>query len=288
METQASTRPTYVQPPLRAALSWRLLLSWTVAMLIPSAIVMMPLSNVFGELFDMAARGDELARKINPLLLADATSQLRLHSEWMAGAFTLATIAMLLLSPLCAGLAVTSYPEPPPTLFGLLQGAVGNYPRLFRLMLVSIIPFGVAGMIGMTVSGMVEKSADKAILESSATTSARLSMALTVLVVLLAQLTIEAARAQMAANAGLRSALRAWVRGLKMIAARPGAVLARYLGPTLVSVIMAAVLAVLRIRVDNFLIGFLITQLAVAAIGWGRAGRIFALAGLARELDARR
>jgi hypothetical protein len=64
-------------------------------------------------------------------------------------------------------------------------------------------------------------------------------------------------------------------------------VLGAYAGATLASYAIALPLLVLRLRVSGpsgaeLLLGFVLAQLAVAALGWGRAARLFAFTALSR------
>jgi hypothetical protein len=100
---------------------------------------------------------------------------------------------------------------------------------------------------------------------------------------------VEAGRAELAADERLRSAWRAWIRGVRLTLRQPLPVLGRYIGATLVSLLVASVLLLIRLRLvggssGGFWLGFVVTQLAVAALGWGRASRLFALTTLIRSL----
>ena len=66
------------------------------------------------------------------------------------------------------------------------------------------------------------------------------------LLFVLAHASLEAGRGWLAADGRLRSALKAWWRGLKLLARRPFAVLSVYLGTTLLGLALAALLLLLR------------------------------------------
>jgi hypothetical protein len=268
--------------PLRAALSWRLLVAYMLAALIPTLASSLPMGRQLGELLDYVPHGAELARKLSPVILSDTLVQVGSHFDAMQGALVATLLLTLLMAPFAAGLAVAAYPEPPARFFALVGNAFESYGRLFRLMLVALIPLGVAGGIGAIAMNVAGKHAEKAILESSAQNGMRLAWLITIVALLLAELTLEAARAQFAVDVELRSALRAWTRGVKVVLARPGAALGRFLVPTIISLAVASLLAVWRVNAGATL-GFVVAQLAVAAIGWGRAGRILALAQLTTE-----
>jgi hypothetical protein len=98
----------------------------------------------------------------------------------------------------------------------------------------------------------------------------------------------EAARAHLAVDAELRSGWRAWLRGMMLLGQRPLTVLGLFLVPTVAATIAAALPLLVRIRLVGsngliFWVAFLMTQIGVAAIGWGRAARIFALTQLLSE-----
>ena len=93
--------------------------------------------------------------------------------------------------------------------------------------------------------------------------------------------------------ARLRSAFKAWWRGVKLLCRRPLAVLSAYLVPTVCSLLLALLVVVLRQRIDaSGLGGFLLAMLLGCAIAgtlaWGKIARLFALRALAEDAHARR
>jgi hypothetical protein len=79
----------------------------------------------------------------------------------------------------------------------------------------------------------------------------------------------------------------AWLRGTRKALRQPLQTLLLYLVPTALSLFVAALLLVLRLHLSaasriGFSSGALVTQLAVASIGWGHASRLFALTALLR------
>src|SRR5262249_23751224 len=134
---------------------------------------------------------------------------------------------------------------------------------------------------------MAKKHAEKALTQTSAESGSTWAMVLTLVVFVLVHATVEAARAQYLADERLRSGWRAWARGVRQLVRQPVAVLTLYVGPSLVGLVVAAALLLVRVRISaasfvGFLVGFVLVQLAVAAVGWGRASRLFALSALAR------
>jgi hypothetical protein len=274
-----STQSQSEMAPLRAALSWRLLLAWVLAALIPSLAASLPMMRALDELLGHVPHGAELARRLNPLVLVDTTIQLYRHRAGIEGGIAAWLILTLLMAPFAAGLAVAAYTAPPRRFFALVAAAFDHYARLFGLMIVSLIPFSIAGVIAALALDLAQKHAEKAVLETAATHGMRLALVVVGVALLMAELTVEAARAQFAVDGTLRSPVRAWVRGVQLLRLRPGAALGRFVVPTLLSLGAAALFAAWRVRA-GVVTGFVATQLAVAAIGWGRAGRILALAQL--------
>jgi hypothetical protein len=99
---------------------------------------------------------------------------------------------------------------------------------------------------------------------------------------------VEAGRAFFVADPERRSAWGAWWSGVKLTARRPLQVLGLSLLTGLLGFLLAAVITAVRTRVPQGGAGtvafaFVLAQLAVAAIGWGRASRLAALVEVIRE-----
>jgi hypothetical protein len=209
----------------------------------------------------------------------------------VAGAIMAAALALALLQPFLAGITAAAARQPfePLGVRALLERGMAFYGRMFRLMLLSLLPLVVVvGGVSAAASAPSPASSSKhAVLESHANRIGHVSTLLTLLAFIVVHATVEAARAQLAADERLRSAWRAWVAGVRLLVRRPLALLGLYLAPTLVSLAVAFVLLVVRIQLVGasavvFWLAFLVTQLAVAAVGWGRAARLFALTDLLR------
>src|SRR5690349_4783645 len=100
--------------------------------------------------------------------------------------------------------------------------------------------------------------------------------------------TIEAGRAEYGANDALRSGFGAWLRGVRLVARDPLRTMGAYFGATLASFVIAVPLLVMRLQISGpgvgaLVVGFVLTQLGVASLGWGRAARLFALTAIARS-----
>jgi hypothetical protein len=282
-----SNRKGWAEAP-REALQWRLLTAWTVGLLLPTAMVAMPVWRTLAAALDASPLALAIARRFDMLAMEDLGVMFARVASAIGGAALLATVLAVALSPLLAGMTVAAARAPEPLGFvALAQGAAQWYGRMFRMLLISGLLFGVAAAIGGAAVYLARKWAERAILESQADGASHAAMALMIALFVLAHVTIEAARAQLAADETLRSGWHAWTRGLRLLGRRPLPLLLSYLGPMLLGLSVAALLLLVRMRltpatVPSLVFGFVVTQLAVASIGWGRAARLFALTSLAR------
>ena len=273
---------------MRAAVQWRLLLLWLLVMLIPTALVALPLWSTLAGLLDASVHSAEWAQGFNDTMFFDVATQLGDHPESLLTVVVIAQVLSLLLSPFLAGMVIGSGRAGRVLGFGaLLQSGLMEYGRMFRVLLWSLIPYAlVIGMHGLGTH-LADKHAEQAVLEAQADRYADIAYAVLAIVFVLAQAIVESARAAFIADAGLRSATRALWRGIRQLFKQPLQTLLFYLAVTLAGLLLAAVFGLLRVRVTavgvgGMLLALLLGQLVVLAIGWMRAARLFALAEVAR------
>lgn len=277
-----------------AALQWRLLLLWLLVMALPTAIVALPLWKTLGGLLDYSVHATALAHTFDTLPMGDVITQVGRHGDWLAGSNLGAIVVALLASPFLTGMVVTAARAPRSLTFGeLMHGGLSEYWRLLRLMLWALLPFGVALAIAGAASGMAAKHAAAAVLESSAASGHRVAMIVTIVLLVLAHAMVESGRAQLAAEPLLRSATRAFFRGVGMLLRRPLATLGMYLGTSVIGYAIVLGLGMLRIRTDavgvfGFIAALVLAQLIVVVLAWQRTARLFALAAVARATPSRR
>ena len=279
---------------LNAAAQWRLLLVWTVGLLVPTAVAAIPIWRLFSVSFDQSPRAVEIARRFDILAFEDILSAFGRSMAPVAGAFMAAMLTFALVQPLLTSVTAAAARQPfePLRMRALFERGVAFYWRMFRMMLVSFVVLGVVvGGIRGVVGMLTGKLAKHAILESTANRAGHVSTAITLILFILVHATIEGGRAHLPADDRRRSAWGAWWASVKLLVRRPLPVLGLYLGPTLASLAVAFVLLAVRIRLEGsnaflFWLAFLVTQLAVAAIGWGRAARLFALTDMLRAPPA--
>lgn len=277
-----------------AAMQWRLLLLWVVILLIPAAIVSLPLWEALGGLLDHSVQAASWAQSFNAMMFGDVMMQLGQHNEWLTGAGLAGLVVTLLLLPWLHGMVVAAGRAGRALGFGhLLQSGLIEYGRMFRLMLWSVLPYAVMfGVAGFAMS-LAHKHADAAVLESQAQVAQHAALWVVAVLFVLAQAIIESARASFVADVGLRSATRALGRGVMQVLRRPLSTLLSYLLITLIGLAIALALGMARIHtpplgLGGFVLALLLSQLAVATTGWMHAARVFALARVAGSLNPSR
>jgi hypothetical protein len=272
-----------------AALKWRLLLAWTACFLLPTALAAFPFWRVLATSLDHCPRAAELAKGFDMLAFGDMGVRLNDSSAALTGAALASSLSWILLVPLVAGMILASARAERSLGFAaLLQGGIDWYGRMFRILLVSLIPLALVGVVAALLFKAANRYAAHVTLESQADRASYAALAVTILLFVLVHATIEAGRAAFAADGELRSAWRAWLRGLRLTARRPLAVIGAYLAATIAGWLVTAGLVLVRLRVPvasgaGFWAGFGLTQVAVAAVGWGKATRLFALTAVARR-----
>lgn len=271
----------------RAALQWRLLLSWVLLMLIPTAILSAPLWSMFSDSLDHSVHAASFAQQLDMTVFADLMA---LHGKRIDAfnlASVLALVTTLLISPLFTGMAATAARAPETLrMRALLAGGLTEYPRMLRMLVWSIVPIGLAVAIGGVATNAASEALDKAVVAADVDLMSYAALAVAVFLFALAHATVDAGRAALTVNRRRTSAVKAWWSGLKMVLRQPLASLGAYVAISLVGLALAAALAVGRINVagsnlGTFLLALLVTLLTVTVLGWMRSARLFAMVELA-------
>lgn len=273
----------------RAALQWRLLLWWAVLLLLPTVVAALPVWELLSASLDHSVYAARLAERLDMIAYADIMHAARDQYAPALGAGSLVALALtLLLSPLLAGMALAAARAPEPLASGALLAAGAQcYPRLARMLAWSVVPLGVAVMVGSSAHHLAGQIAETARLEADAERAAHVATLATVVLLVLAHATIDVGRAMLAADRRRTSAIGAWWRGCVQLARRPLALLGTWLGITAAGLALAAVLAFARVHVPALgTIGtagaVVLAQLVVLVLGWMRMARLFALVALLR------
>jgi hypothetical protein len=280
---------TLLRDAMTTALEARLLTLFTAVMLVTTAVAALPAWRVFGQALDQSPRAQGLAEKFDGLAFEDVGMAFARSSAPISGATLAATLLAAFSWPFLAGLAVSAArAKRPRTFASWLEGGIAYYTRMLRIGLVAIVPLALVGGVVSVVYWAARRHAQGLILESQATMVSRAAFAVSLLVFLCVQMSLELGRAAFAADDQLRSGWQAWFRGLRLAVRYPLAALGSFLGATLLSYAIAFFLFVVRLRISGpsaaqLLVGFVVAQLGVAALGWGRAARLVALTALSRS-----
>lgn len=265
-----------------AAIQWRLMLLWLLALLVPTLIVTFPFGAALGTQLDNSLLSKGLATGFDTSAFADVFMSLSTAQPMLASAFVTGLLLTGLLLPFLAGMVVTAIRSGRKPGFGeLLQGGLVEYGRQFRLLIIGGVVVLGAFLIGSGLVAMVEKGAAKAIVETDLDTKMMFAKLGFVILFAIALTLLDAARAQFAADSTLRSAFKAYGRGIKQLLRRPIATLGLFVLITIVGLVLVALFGVLRLSVSGVLLGFLVTQLITLATIWMRTARIYALTEVA-------
>ena len=274
-------------------LQWRLLLLWVLVSLLPTMVVALPLWTTLDVLLGHSVHADTWARHFDGLMFGDVYTALARDTPWIGMAFVAGMVLAFAISPFLTGMAVASGRAGRALSFGgLLQGGATEYGRMLRLLLLSILPYGLFGLVAKAASSFADDKLDLALLPATADMYSYGALAVALLFFVIAQAVVESARAQFVADIVLRSAFRALGRGFMQFVRRPFGSLLLYLVITLVGTGLAALIAAWRGHTvaagSGLVVAFLIVQLGVVVLGWMRTARLLALAGIAAVNPAQR
>jgi hypothetical protein len=273
----------------RAALAWRLLLLWTAALLVPAALAALPMWRWLVTLLDFSPAAADFARKFDVLVFEDLSVAWGYVEPPLVGAAAMAALAALLVNPWLTGMTMAAASDGGRlSAASLFQRGFSWYGRALRIWLLSLVPWGIVAVVSSMTFKSAGDYAERAVRQAEALRASRGAALATLVLSVLVHVCIEIARAELAADPQLRSVLRAFSRGAARAARHPLLVLGLYAATTAASLAVAGVFLLVRLRIDGatpvtFGAAFIVAELAVAAIGWGRASRLFALTELARS-----
>jgi hypothetical protein len=279
-----------IRRAMRRALQWRLLVVSPVVLFAAALATLFPLFRVLGEVFNYSPRWNELTALDSYTVAGIAKAFATPASTAITTGVQTSLVLGLLAAPFLAGAAlVVADSDARPRLRALLSGAGAFYPRLLRMQLAALIPLGVAGLLASVVIRWSSRVGDAATSEGATHASSRIAWTLAIALVLVAQLVVDAGRARLAAEPTRRSAVKALGAGVKLILKRPGPALALGASSTVVALLVAAIVLIVRHQLAQTSFGaialaFVLGQIAVAAIAWGHAVKLCGLVEIAREL----
>lgn len=279
---------------LRGAVQWRLWMLWIAVTGLCALIGAMPVWNWLGDVLDHSLQAGAVATGTGAPLMLEALMSSDAPTGLLMGGIQVATLLMLLLSPLLAGATVAAARSRETLGFGdLLRGGISEYGPMLRMLLWSVIPLGIAVGAMVGIMGANESAHEHAVLASELDTGRRIALLVGGILFVVAHASLEAGRGWLAADGRLRSALKAWWRGMKLLRRRPVAVLAVYLVTTLLGLLLAAALVALRQHLDastgvGYLLAMVVGVGITVVLAWSRIARLFGMQSLALDMHARR
>jgi hypothetical protein len=267
---------------------WRLLLLYLAALALPALLAALPVVGFLGELLDHSPQAPGLVRALDSAATIELMRQfdeLNAARAMAPGLFAAALVALGLAPLLAAATVAVARAEEPLDFRALLHGTGEYCGRLLRMAAVAALPLGVAAGIAALAFRLAKKASEAAVLETAAQRNSRLALAVSVLSVLLAHVTLEAGRAHFGAQPERRSAFLAWWSGVRLLVRHPLRVLGlcavtSALGLGLAAALMAAHLHVPQRGGGTVLLAVALAQLALAAVAWGRSSRMAGLTEL--------
>lgn len=285
---------TALSHALRGAMQWRLWLLWIAVTGACALIGALPVWNWLSGLLDNSLLGDAVGSGKAPALFIEALMARDAPLGVLRGGIQLATVLMLLLAPLLTGATIAAARSRETLGFGdLLRGGIAEYGPMLRMLIWSVIPLGIAVLAAVTIMGVNETTHAQAVLASELDIGRRAGWIVGGVLWVLAHASLEAGRGWLAADGRLRSAIKAWWRGLKLLRRRPVAVLSVYLVTTLAGLMLAILMIGLRQQIDattgpGFVLAMLVGFGITAALAWSRIARLFGMQALAQDMHARR
>ena len=279
---------------LDGAMQWRLWLLWIGASLACALIAALPAWNWLAAGLNHSVHAPAIASGQAPVPLLDLLLSRNAPLGLIGESTRIAAILMLLLSPLLAGATIAAIRSRTRLGFGdLLRGAIAEYGPMLRMLVWSVVPLGLALLVMSVIIGANESAHEHAIDGSGVATGRNIAFGVGAVLFILAHASLEAGRGWLATDGRLRSALKAWWRGVKLLCRRPVAVLLAWLVTTLLGLALALLFAYLRqfaggAGLGGFLLAMLLGCGIAAALAWGRIARLYAMAALAADMHARR
>lgn len=279
-----------IRTGFRRATRWRLLLLCVLLSLVPAAIATLPVWGFLSGLLDHAPRAALLTWGLEGSWLPDLTRALggsppgQAIPGWMLSSLVVA----LLFAPALTGAVLAEAGSDHPLHFRpLLTGAGRFYGRMFRMVLVGVIPLGIAAALAVALRKGTDRAVERMVTEGAAASRERWTVVAALALLFVAHLTLDAGRARMASRPDRRSAFTAWLSGTWLVLRRPLHALSIGLAGALAGPVLGLVLMAIRERLPAgprwaVVAGVLLAQLAAAAVGWGRAARLAGLARLSR------
>lgn len=283
---KTATSPAFfatLKAALRASLPWRVVLMWLIGLALLTSLAALPFWRIVAHELDNSIKGSALAHGIHTVAFVDLLARY-MQSGIAVNTMTLLGVLLnLALTPFAHGLYVVAYREPTSKSFSaLIQGAIKEYWRMFRLQMWSLVPLGLGlGVIGGVSTGL-SKYGEKLIVESDIDLPSAIGYLLAFLVFALLHSSADAARGLITFDHRVNSVIKAWWRSVKIVLSRPIWTIGMYAVVTLFGA--AGLLACVAIRLilptgtaPGFIAGVLLGELIALCSIFMFGARSFAM-----------
>lgn len=277
---------------LRAGVSWRLILLWILVTSISTACLGLPIGQILAQKLDHSVHAAEWAQRLDVLMIFDLGYAEQSELPAISGSAELTALLLFILIPLLNAAFVASARAVTPLRLGeLIRQSLRQYGPMFRMMFMALLPLIIAGVVEWATMKGVKHYGEHAILAADVDHLKWAALAVSALVFVWANATIDAGRASLALHPDKRSAIKAWWRGLKLVVRHPLRSLALYIVITGIAAILLALIGAVRLHMSatsswGFLLAVLVTQLLVAVTAWMHYARLFGMLELTRALHA--
>jgi hypothetical protein len=278
----------------REALQFRLLLLWLLGMAVPTILFALPLTWFLGSELNHSPAAASLASSVGLGALIDLLDAPDLSFSLVYAVLGPPLIVMLVISPWLNALTFGAAQIPRGSRFrALISAANAGYWPMVRMGLLGLVPLMVALMLAKVAGAAVDRYDAHAVLESSSDNWAMLARLFALLLLALAQCTVEVGRAVLVAHPRRRSVVSAWWTGLAFLRRHPLDLFGSWLLITLPLLLLVAILMVLRTNLDQgsaigLLLALLLAEGSVLVLAWMRCTRLFSMVDLVARFTAHR
>lgn len=292
------SEPGLFRTTVGAMRQWRIFLLWVVLTLIPTLFVALPFSTLLGQMLDHSVYSTAWAETFNMAAFADVAGALIAapYPDYtiVGSVGVMAMLLVLFLAPFLNGTVIATAQANRTLGFSeLIRGGFALYGRMLRVTVWSVVPIGIAFAIIHAISKMIDHWDESAILASTTEFQRHIGLVVAGILLLLAHVSIEAARAQFALDPKRRSAVLAWWRSTRFVKRRPLAVFVSYILIELVALVIVGAIALLRLNMPHahplgLALAFLLSEFIIVVIAWMQIARLLVLSQLTRDTARRR
>ncbi|MGA2551494.1 MAG: hypothetical protein ABSF50_15180 [Burkholderiaceae bacterium] len=273
---------------LREALTrWRLVVIWIVMTLVPTGIACLPFGRLLASRLDQSTQSIAWAEGQDLGFMVDLYHSIHAEIPLLVANLQFSAAVTLLLLPFLTGMVVgAARAGRAQGYVALIQSGIAEYGRMLRMLIWSAFPLGLTVWTARALNSWVARHGESAVLETEVNQERIFALVLVAILFVLVHASLEAGRAQFAL--GSRSAIGAWMRGVRLLVRRPLAAIGAYVIITAAGLGLIGLVGLARIHLSDaafpgFVAGVVITQVIAAIAVLMRAVRLNAYVELGRS-----